>query len=179
MLSADQRSVRRRVPVPDYSIPDLQRRIVVVEHLPAGNTIGEVRGQHRTAAWGEKLGQVWVTVWAGIMYLVLASWDQQHGGLLLHEPPAQPLSICSQTAASLVRTHCCALRPLTESVSEIFSVFGRVKVVRICSRDSRGKLPGWMTVSALLQQERAICRVEYNIPDQESLLERSVMAVKR
>ncbi|GIL64275.1 hypothetical protein Vafri_18272 [Volvox africanus] len=37
--------------------------------------------------------------------------------------------------------------PTIESVTEMFRVYGRVKLVRICSRESKGKLPSWLTSS--------------------------------
>ena len=46
MLSEDLKGVRRRLPVPEYDIAGMQRRILVVENLPALPTIGERRGLH-------------------------------------------------------------------------------------------------------------------------------------
>ncbi|PNH11664.1 La-related protein 6 [Tetrabaena socialis] len=37
--------------------------------------------------------------------------------------------------------------PTIESVTEMFRMYGRVKLVRICSRESKGKLPSWLTSS--------------------------------
>ena len=33
-----------------------------------------------------------------------------------------------------------------EDMTEMFSPFGAVKVVRICAKDGKSKLPGWLTV---------------------------------
>lgn len=38
--------------------------------------------------------------------------------------------------------------PTIESVTDMFKLYGRVKLVRICSRESKGKLPSWLTVGA-------------------------------
>lgn len=35
---------------------------------------------------------------------------------------------------------------LAESVTALFARFGTVKLVRICSKESKGKLPSWLTV---------------------------------
>ena len=43
VLSEDLKGVRRKVPVPEYDIAGMQRRILVVENLPALPTIGERR----------------------------------------------------------------------------------------------------------------------------------------
>ena len=45
VLSEDLKGVRRRVPVPEYDIAGMQRRILVVENLPALPTIGERRSR--------------------------------------------------------------------------------------------------------------------------------------
>eukprot|EP00198_Chlamydomonas_reinhardtii_P010635 XP_001699972.1 predicted protein [Chlamydomonas reinhardtii] len=37
--------------------------------------------------------------------------------------------------------------PTIESVTDMFRMYGRVKLVRICSRESKGKLPSWLTSS--------------------------------
>ena len=47
VLSEDLKGVRRRVPVPEYDIAGMQRRILVVENLPALPTIGERRSRAR------------------------------------------------------------------------------------------------------------------------------------
>lgn len=36
--------------------------------------------------------------------------------------------------------------PTIESVTDMFRIYGKVKLVRICSRESKGKLPSWLTV---------------------------------
>ena len=43
-MSDDGKSIRRLMPVPEYDTADMQRRIVVVENLPAMPTIGEGDG---------------------------------------------------------------------------------------------------------------------------------------
>lgn len=35
---------------------------------------------------------------------------------------------------------------LAESVTKLMSKYGNVKLVRICSKDTKGKLPAWLTV---------------------------------
>lgn len=37
--------------------------------------------------------------------------------------------------------------PTIESVTDMFRPYGDVKLVRICSKESKGKLPTWLTVS--------------------------------
>lgn len=37
----------------------------------------------------------------------------------------------------------------TESVTDMFSCFGAVKVVRICTKDSKGRLPTWLTLGCM------------------------------
>mmetsp|Transcript_8907 Transcript_8907/g.22026 ORF Transcript_8907/g.22026 Transcript_8907/m.22026 type:complete len:1254 (-) Transcript_8907:769-4530(-) len=70
-LSEDEKRVCRRTRVPEYDVEEIQRRTIVVEHLPPSPTI--------------------------------------------------------------------------ESVTEMFGHYGRVKLVRICNKESRGKLPAWLT----------------------------------
>ena len=57
----------------------------------------------------------------------------------LPSPPCCPLPCPHHPAA--------AAAAAAESVTEMFIRFGRVKLVRICSKESKGKLPCWLTVS--------------------------------
>lgn len=41
----------------------------------------------------------------------------------------------------------CNPSPTIESVTDMFRFYGRVKLVRICSKESKGKLPSWLTSS--------------------------------
>lgn len=36
-------------------------------------------------------------------------------------------------------------------VTDMMAVYGKISLVRIVSKESRGKLPAWLTVSAVLQ----------------------------
>ena len=44
---------------------------------------------------------------------------------------------------------------IAESVTDMFLPYGKVKLVRICSKESKGKLPHWLTVRNLI----AVCIV--------------------
>ena len=41
VVQEDTKRVRRAAPVPDFDITDIQRRTIMVEHLPDGPTIGK------------------------------------------------------------------------------------------------------------------------------------------
>ncbi|GFR46083.1 hypothetical protein Agub_g7568 [Astrephomene gubernaculifera] len=52
--------------------------------------------------------------------------------------------------------------PTIESVTDMFRMYGRVKLVRICSRESKGKLPSWLTSSCqnMIGQQHAYVEFE-------------------
>ncbi|KXZ56287.1 hypothetical protein GPECTOR_1g252 [Gonium pectorale] len=51
--------------------------------------------------------------------------------------------------------------PTIESVTEAFRMYGRVKLVRICSRESKGKLPSWLTSSCQSMNGQQHAYVEF------------------
>ncbi|KAG2493185.1 hypothetical protein HYH03_008605 [Edaphochlamys debaryana] len=55
--------------------------------------------------------------------------------------------------------------PTIESVTDMFRLYGKVKLVRICSRESKGKLPSWLTSSCAASLTGQHAYVEFEDED--------------
>jgi hypothetical protein len=138
VVDDEGRRVRRAAPLADVDVAAISRRIVVGEHLGDAPTIGAALGGGGVVAAA--------AVWA-------AEWRRRRraGGFL--RPPSLPCPGRSRPS----------LPPAPDSVSAQFSKWGKVELVRICSRGQTAKLPAWLAaaVHSLTTADGVFALVEF------------------
>lgn len=164
------RRVRRAAPLGEIDCAALTRRIVVAEHLGDGPTIGAraaARGGRGTAGAPQGRDVPWCT-------RVESSARYAQGAALRRSARFRPTA--SQTFGRLAlqgaarpndHPHPPSLCP-PESVAAAFQKYGKVELVRVCSKNQSQKLPAWLAaaVNSLTCADAVFALVEFETEEE-------------